>query len=637
MKRLCMFFLCLIGINQSLAFQSDEIVLATIGDLEIKSGELVYAYQKNNDQEDHLHYDSLKKYLSRYINFKLKVLEAKALGYDTVAALKEELYGYISQIRKPYLANDELEEKLIRQIHNRMKIEIDASHILISVKPNATPTDTLRAYRLIDSLKLATNSQEKFEALAKQFSQDGSARNGGSLGWFTTMDMVGPFENAAYETETGEVSEIVRTRFGYHIVYVNRKRASKGKLKTSHIFFSDQRRSDSEMETFANVIYDSLKSGAAWNYMARKYSQDNKTKMNGGQLPFARIKQLPDDFMDIAYSLEHVGDLSRPEKTQFGWHIVRLDALEPIPAFSEISRDIANSLEKSGRNSLNDNELLKKLKNENDYTQNKRSLKNAITALSGLNEDSIQLLNSSVLFTLGEKTITTKSFLDFIPSRNIALSDDILESLYTDFEKETILAYEDSIAPTKYPEYGYLLKEYEEGLLLFEIMQEEVWNKALLDSVGAKSYYNKNKRKYTVEKRLVIQSVSGLNDEAINKLMTIYSGNDQTLPLEDVAKQQLASSDVALLKIVKRTIKVSEIPNFDPVGLESGNWIRDSTTEEHYFIEEIIPAGHYAFHEIRGLVISDYQDFLDKEWVRQLRQKKKLKINKKGLKSISSN
>lgn len=632
MKGVFTLMIGLISTINSVAFQSGDLRVATIDDHVISSSELLYAFKKNRSETEELHIDSLKAYLDNYINFKLKVLEAKALGYDTVESFRLELQGYLSQIRKPYLENPEAEEKLIAETHRRMQIEIDASHLLIKVNPNASPQDTLEAYTFIDSLRNTISSRENFEALAKRYSQDGSAQNGGKLGWFSAMDMVGQFENAAYNTAVNQVSEITKTQFGYHILYVNRIRPSRGRLKTSHIFFSSQGRSLEAAETFAKSIYDSLKNGADWNAMARKYSDDNRTKMNGGELPWARIKQLPDDFFDIAYELKEVNDFSNPAQTKFGWHIVRLNDEEPIGSLMDSRAEIEQQLKRSGRNVLANDQLIKKLKVENNFRQDQASLTTYLNAISE-RELSQELLESS-LFQIGEKHFLVIDFVNTLPSQNIALNSSIISSLYMEFERKSIIAFEDSIAPYKYPEYGFLRQEYEDGLLLFEIMQQEVWNRAIEDSIGAKQYYESNLNQYKSERRASTKVVTSQNQSILQKLIeTPNNGNS----IEAIIDEVLTDQEQLLLKIVKRTIKASEISKFGPTELKSGSWIENSDATEYYFIEKMIPAGYFSYDEIKGQVLSEYQDFLEQEWIKELRTNRSINIYEDSLQEITKN
>jgi len=613
-------------------FQSDPIIIAKVNNYEITASELLYAFQKNRSQNDELHLDSLKKYLDNYIDFKLKVQAARTLGYDTLQNYKTELEGYISQIRKPYLENPEAEEKLINEIHRRKQVEINASHLLIKLIPNASPKDSLKAYKFVDSLRLSVKSKEQFESLARRFSQDGAGQNGGKLGWFSAMDMVGPFENAAYKTKTNQVSQVVRTQFGYHILFVNQKRPSRGSLKTSHIFFSSRGRSEDAVRQLAESVYDSLKNGADWNTMARKYSDDNRTKMNGGQLPWARIKQLPDDFYDIAYGIKSVNGISKPSKTSFGWHIVKLNDQRPIGDLSEERIVIEQQLKRSGRNTLNDDQLIKKLKRENGFQQDAQSLNTSLLAIekSSLNDE----INQQVLFVLGEKVFRVNDLVNSLPSQKITLNSTIVRSIYSQFERKSIIAYEDSIAPIKYPDYGYLVKEYEEGLLLFEIMQQEVWNKALEDSLGARRYYQNHLEQYKTEARVSVSVVTGEDITLIERLKksTIEEGS-----IEKVVQSNFTKQERMLLKIVKRTVKASEIHRFGSTELKSGSWIENPDVSEYYFLEEIIPRGYFAYDEIKGRVLSDYQDHLEAQWIKELRMQSLLEIDTRALERIIEN
>ncbi len=635
MKRVFILICFLISIHQSRAYQSKGLLLAKIDSLEIRSGEFLYAYKKNRDTTEVLNYDSLNSYLEQYINFKLKVLEAKSLGYDTRPSFQQELAGYISQIRKPYLNNPKTEQRLVKLIHKRMQEEIQASHILIRVESNAPPSDTLKAYMLVDSLRRLVKDENSFAQLARQNSQDGSAKTGGKLGWFTALDMVSPFEDMAYKTKVNTVSGIAKTRFGYHILYITNRRPSKGKLKTSHIFFSNQNRNSATSLALANQVYDSLVQGVEWNKMARKYSDDNRTKMNGGQLPLSRIKQLPDDFMDIAYSLDHIGEISKPSQTQFGWHIVRLDEVEPIPEFGVAQSEIAQNLKRIGRNSYNTEELLNKLKSENGYSANEVLLESVIKSI---NSNGIEAYNgdaNQTIFNIGKKQVRLKEFIEFLPSRKITPNINTLKSFYKQFEQETILSHEDSIAPQKYPEFGYLLKEYEEGLLLFEVMQQKIWNKALEDSLGIKKYHNDHFKNYREDKRFVIRALSSSNKSIIEKITRVYTDNNSSL--DSIFSYSLSQKERSLLKIAKRTINANEMPNFETVGLKKGSWVENPETEEVYFIDKVIPSGYSTLDEVRGLVISDFQDYLEKQWIQQLRKKREVRVFKKALKKLAIN
>ena len=226
-------------IFQQNLFSQKANPIVTIDNLSISYEELIYTYQKNRDTTQALSYDSLRSYLEQYIEFKLKVLEAYDLGLDQKPSFQDELQSYISQVKKPYLENSSLEEAKLKAIYKRLQWEVNAAHILIKVDPMTPPRDTLLAFNKLDSIRRLVTDSRSFSILAKQNSQDGSARRGGDLGWFTAFHMVSPFEDAAYALNVGEVSQVFRTRFGFHILMLNDKEQLKAKF-VFHIYFCQE-------------------------------------------------------------------------------------------------------------------------------------------------------------------------------------------------------------------------------------------------------------------------------------------------------------------------------------------------------------------------------------------------------------
>ncbi len=626
-------FTCFLLAFPFFSLKAQQSIVATVDDEAISAQELLYAFNKNRSKAQSIAYDSLYNYLQQYINFKLKVRAARNAGLDTATAFQEELKGYIAQVRKPYLDNPEAEEALLKETYRRMQTEINAAHILLKLSPTASPADTLKAYTFLDSLRNTIGSAAEFQEMARRFSEDGSAPTGGQLGWFGAMHMVAPFEDAAYSTEKGKVSNVVRSNFGYHLVYVNDKRPNRGRVKTSHLFFSKQRGSEAA-KSRAESIYDSLKNGADWNVMARKYSDDQGTKFEGGKLPWAGSRQLPDDYLNIAFELNTPGEWTTPQETQFGWHIVRLDDKQPLEPYEVKKGEISVLLKRMGRSVLEEDKLLKKLKKESNFTQSKDSLEIIFNQISGLDKE--QILSTEVanklLFTHGGRPATVARFVDQLPGFNVRYTKDQLIESYFRFEKNFIIAHEDSIAPTKYPEYGFLLKEYEEGLLLFEIMQQKVWNKAVGDSLGLEAYYQKHKKKYNIDERVQCLIISNYEASALQHILS-KKVPEEALKNPEEFLSQLTESETEALKFAKRNLLVSELSNFDPAKNQPGDWLISEQNNACLYLK-LLPAGPQPLNEIKGLVMSDYQEQLDKEWVKKLRQNAKVKINKQALKAL---
>ena len=621
---------------ETLARQNNPTV-ATIDKTEISAGELLYAYNKNRNTDLPIHYDSLKDYLDQYINFKLKVLEAYERNLHQNEAFQQELNSYISQIRKPYLQNNRTEEALVQEAYERMQWEINASHILLRVAPNAEPADTLAAYQKLDSLKGTISNATEFAEAARKLSQDGSAKDGGKLGWFSAFMMVYPFETAAYNTAKNTVSEICRTEFGYHLVFVNDKRPARGKVRVSHIFLSNQKHGSPTAKKLAQQAYDSLQAGANWRDVVVRYSDDNNTKMKNGALPFVGLRQLPDDFLDIAFSIEKLGEYTAPRATQFGWHIVRLDAKQPLPALSEMRPEIERQIKQSGRNQLSEPKLLAKIKAENGF----KTSDNQQTVLAKLAEQNLkslpyQNLKKQPLFELLSEPVTAYELKQYLLPTDSVWSEARLKKAYPQFERSYLLYVEDSLAPHKYPEYKYLMQEYEEGLLLFEIMQKEVWDKALEDSVGQMNYYKTNLDQYTAEERYATTRINGLSAEMHAQVKTELKNQTNIEDYKAFLSDKIGQNEASKLKFAKTTISKSEIPNFEAFAVNQGGFIPSNNTTELIHINRVLKAGYYEFEEIRGRVISDYQQALEQKWNAELRQKRIITINENVLKQLSN-
>lgn len=308
-----------------------ETPVFTINDTEVYPEELLYAYEKSNKNKGSS--EPLEDYLDLYINFKLKVEDAKNEGLDTLSSYKNELKGYLEDIKKPYLTSQKVNNELIQETYQRLQSEINASHILVRVEESAPPEDTLTAFNKIKEIREKFLNGENFGQLAQKNSEDPSARsNNGDLGWFTAFQMVYPFESAAYETKAGEVSPIIRTKFGYHIIKVNEKRETLGRIKLAHImlrFPSNANKQDSaKVFQKINQISEELSQGADWFALAAKYSEDLNTKNQGGSLPWFGAGNLPKSLEQVAFELNQINEVSRPVKSPYGWHILKLEEKE---------------------------------------------------------------------------------------------------------------------------------------------------------------------------------------------------------------------------------------------------------------------------------------------------------------------
>lgn len=628
--------------------QKNEVVVMHIDGKPINVSEFKNIYEKNNPNPDYSK-EALDEYLDLFVNFKLKVAEARNEGYDTIPSITRELKGYRTQLAQPYLVDKQMTEGLIKEAYDRLQQEVKASHILVKLPPKATPEDTLKAYnKIIELRNQVVNERKDFSSVAKKSSDDPSAsQNGGSLGYFTALQMVYPFENAAYETKVGEVSKPVRTRFGYHILKVHDKRPARGKMTAAHIMIAlDKNPSESDLkdaENKINEIYDMLKDGDDFAEMASKYSDDNSSKMRGGRLPefgSGTQQRMVPEFEDAAFGLKNDGSFSEPFKTQFGYHIVQRVSLDPLPSYEKMKPDLKSKINKDSRSEKTKNSFIQKLKNEykfKDYSEKRMSEIISFVDSSIFNfEWKVPELTSKnmtkKIFKFSDKEYSGDQFLSFLENNQRRYRSKSIEEWvknpYNSFVDEEIYNYESERLEDKYPDFCQLMMEYRDGILLFEITEDKVWGKAMKDTTGLKKFYeaHKNEHMWPVRYNIVYFDC---NSKDVAELVMERLKND--ISEDSIAKEVNQSS--ALNAVVKKGLFTNEeIPMFNlSVAEQKGSGIYGvEEFNDKYFVFNIIEVQEprvKELNEIRGTMTSAYQNELEKEWIENLRAKYEVKVH----------
>jgi peptidyl-prolyl cis-trans isomerase SurA len=614
----------------------------TVNKKAVTTGEFIYLYRKNHQNKpEEFTREKIQEYLDLFINFKLKVEEARARGYDTTAAFNKEYNSYKEELRKPYLPDNTLSDSLARQTYERMKEDVNASHILIEVKADATPQDTLAAYNKIMDLRMQAMGGADFGKLASQYSEDPSARsNRGNLGYFTAMQMVYPFESAAYRTKTGEISMPVRTRFGYHLVKVEDRRPARGEVEVSHIMIrtGDGKDNDKTKNTIFEV-YDQVRAGVKWEELCKQYSEDPGSKDNGGRLrPFGSgaMASVP-AFEQVAFALNKPGDVSDPFQTQFGWHIMRLERKIPLAPYAEMATALKTRVNRDERTQISRQALQAKLRRDFDWKENAAAkthvLAQADTSLRHAKwKAPAGYPDQEVLFTLQGKPVRSAEFLSYVAGNQRPSSqqpDKYFESLYNNFIDSRITMLLEERIMRNNPDFQMLLTEYYEGILLFDIMEKEVWNKASADSVGQEKFFRENMAKYKAGERARAVLYSASSRDTRDQLLARVQAGDTT---------QL---DAYVLTNKLRT----EAANFEKdekAVISKVNWAKGVYGAENngvfyvVWIKGILAPGSKTFQEARPSVISDYQGFLEKEWLGRLKKKFPVKLDKKGKEYVFS-
>ena len=627
------------------AQKNESATFIDFGDEKITKAEFKRVYNKNNNGEM-VSKSTVDEYLELYINFKLKVLEAESRGLDTNAEFMKELAGYRAQLAQPYMSADNVLEDLKKEAYNRLQEDIRASHILIAVKENASPEDTLAAYKKAEEVKKKLKNGGDFSALAMEYSDDPSAKtNGGDLGYFTAFYMVYPFESAAYNTKEGEISEIVRSKFGYHVLKVTDRREAVGNVTVAHILISsDPELSKTENpEGKINEIYSKIEAGESFEDMAAQFSDDTRTSSKGGVLPAFGVSRMVPEFEAEAYELKEPGDISSPFQTQYGWHIIKLIKKQPIGSFEEIENELSAKVEKDSRSNLQEGAVLKKIKTEYGFSENLSERDDYYKAIDNSyfednwSPNSLEKLNKT-LFTIGEKEVSQSDFTAFLAKTQRKRKPMDIKVLvnrkYNELKDKEIIAYKDAKLDEEYPEFKALMEEYHDGILLFNLTDEVVWSKAVNDSAGLESFYESNKEKYKWEKRVDAIVFSARNNELAEATKKMLQTQD-SIDVIAIADEVNATSQLNLKYEMKKYQK-GENETVDAVEWVEGiskNIEKDGRIAFVY-IKEVLEPSYKTIEDSRGIITSDYQEYLEKEWIKSLREEYSFSVDQNLLKSL---
>lgn len=639
------------------AQDSDPVILNVAGE-EISRSEFLNVYMKNNVNSEVLDRKSLEEYMELYINFRLKVKEAEALGLDTVRSFRDELAGYRKQLAQPYLIDEEMNKSLLQEAYDRKKTDIRASHILIRVDRNAAPADTLVAYKKVMNLRKRILKGEDFGKVAMEASDDLSARdrqmegrtikgNLGDLGYFTVFDMVYPFETGAYNTPVGEVSMPVRSDFGYHLIKVTDRKPALGRVQVAHIMMrlpADASAEDSaRIAAKAMEVYTRILNGEDFAHMAEQNSDDKSTASKGGVLPWFGANKMIPEFISEITKLKNLNDVTKPFLTSFGWHIVKLLDRKDIGAYEDVVNELKQSLTRSDRAKKSEEALLNRIRREYKYTENLKArddfykvVTDTIFSAKWSAQQAAGL--KKTIMTIGRQSFSQQDFANWLAkNQRKRAKEDIrtfVNGMFTTFVNETLLAYEDSRLESKYPDFKMLVKEYRDGILLFELTDQKIWSKAVKDTTGLEAFYNQNKGNYMWEQRLdaTVYTLESTDDKMIAGLRkAIAEGLTDTEMLT-----RFNTDTTSLLTIDHRKFQKGDDELIDSLEWKPGLAPEsiDDGKVRLVNIHALLSPEPRKLNEARGLITADYQNYLEQEWIRELRARYPFKVYDEVLSSI---
>lgn len=637
MKSLFSFCICLVCFVFVSNAQIENEVLFKINEDEFKVDAFINSYQKNSNLRVS-ESEPLEQHLERFINFQLKLKSAYAFQLDTLSSFQKEFDRYYKQIADNYISNGEVTEALIRETYNRTKTEVRASHILLNIPKNHE--DTTEVYQKALMLKKRLDNGEDFEGLARQFSEDPSAKsNGGDLNWFNTFKMVYEFEDAAYKLGVGEVSRPVRSQFGYHIIKKTGERPSKGTLKTAHIMLLP---SDSlqDPEVRINKIYNRLQDGEDFHELAKTYSQDPNTADKGGYVsPFSLGGLNSKTYENESYKLENEGDYTRPFKTRFGWHIVKLIETIPLKPYDEVKDEYKKRLKSSSRSKVLVSKIKEDLENLYEVKINEEAKAHFLNLMDERFAKGkwsyLQKGNSdpNYIIKVEDTEIDYKTFGEYLERQQRSLSKFpgnkfILEEAINDLVYSELLACHKTQLPEINQDFKNRIEDYKNGILIFDYMTAKIWEPVSEDTLSQKKYYAAHKSDFVADEKVNGQLYTSKEKKALKRLKRILKNKEE----EDTLALNLPKN--VILEQVTLKTSSSKLPeNFQakeglsPVYKHSDQFLMMN-------VESVEKSRVLEFDEVKGKIISILQEENENNTISELRQKYDVVVNANVLKKV---
>lgn len=644
-------------------FGQNDKTLLVIENQKVPVSEFLDIYTKNNKNVDYSK-ASIDEYLDLFINYKLKLMEIQRLRLDTQKNFINEFQKYRDQLAQSYLIDKNTVDKLLNEAYSRMQNDVRVSHILVKLSPYANPKDTLKAYNKALEIRKKLLNGADFTKLAIEMSDDNSARdqntadgrlipgNGGDLGYFNVFNMLYEFESAAYNLNVGEISLPVRTPVGYHIIKLTEKHPAIYRFKIAHILLmyppNATAQNKESIKAKADSIYKEILHGADFAELANLHSDDKGSANKGGELPWLTPFRLVPSFVKPIYS-HNPGDYIPPVETFYGWHIIKLIDKQSPPEFASVKQELLTKLYKDPRYLLAQKKIADSLKQVYKIQYDKKLLVNIAKSINkdsllkrSFNESQIPNLDN-ILVKIDDNSIYIKDFANYI-KKNQSLftnTDDIqifVNKMFDNFLNDKILEIEKENLENKNPKFAAQINDYKEGILIFNLMDQNIWSKAMKDTAGLKAYYETIKNKYLTDEKAKI-GIFKTNDAKIAKKV------QKTLQ-KNIKKSQY-NPNLILSKINKKNNVVSydsiviETKKLADIGLEKNvNAIltkENNNSYEIYWLQDIIAPQPKSLDEVRGLVISEYQTYLEKQWINELRNRYHWQVNEEVLKSLYKN
>ncbi|WP_137401173.1 peptidylprolyl isomerase [Echinicola rosea] len=634
-------------VSQSTPPSDGPQYLLTVGNENVPAEEFMHMLSKNREfdqQEDKLSKEEFEENFELFLNYKLKVKEAEALGMDESVEFLREFNAFKEDLKRPYSLETSLQEGEIRKAYSRMQDVVHAQHILLRFPGNSSREDSVAVFRMAVKLKERAEAGEVFSKLAEEYSQDPSVKNNqGDLGYFTSLQMVYPFEDAVYQLKPGQVSDPVLTDFGYHVIKLLDRKPNPGQVKVSHILIrtdpTDPISEDRAKRRITDIYGALQKEDTSWEEVCQLFSEDVGTKENGGELPWFGVGAFLKEFEDAAFGLTEIGEISSPVKTSYGYHIIRLEDEKPLAPYEELEESLKSKILRDSRSVLINSQVTAIQKSRYNFVENgplvavaKEQVTGQPKGLKDLREVyTAQNLLDSTLFTIDGESKKVGDFVDFVEQDEVVVKVERKEPFDAWFKKFVEISLdqaEEADLLANNDDFRLLVNEYREGILLFNLMNERVWQKALKDTAGLMEYFEGHRDQYMWEERAEALIVKVLAPEAEGPVREYLANTRYQGGLKEALEDHLSTLSTLSYKVDEGVFEVHNDPILKTLEIQSGLQEVEVNNKPYIvLLGKQYPAGPKAFEETRGQVIKDYQEHLNQSLISVLKQNFIVQIN----------
>jgi peptidyl-prolyl cis-trans isomerase SurA len=624
---------------------NSPVPLLIVGNEEVYPEEFLHIISKSREfqtKDEKLDPEEFEKNLELFINYKLKVKEAENLGLDKVVEFDREFEIFKEDLIKPFLIKNSIQEGELRKAYNRMQEVVKASHILLQFPNNASTEDSIAVFRMAEKLKKDAENGADFNDLALEYSDDPSAKeNKGSLGYFTSLQMVYQFEDAAFSLSPGQISDPVLSDFGYHIIKLEDKKPNPGEIRVSHILVRSQTgdpvSEERSLRKIGDIYTELQKPETTWEEVCSMYSEDMATKDSGGDLPWFSIGAVVPDFERVAFSLQDEGEISPPVKSPYGFHIIRLNEKKPLASYEDMEPAIKSKILRDSRSTLIQSQVISIQKSRFGFRENGKTIQTLANIFDrgsrteAFKTVSEQNLQDSVMFVVGGQTKSVTDFVDFLQSENRNFRSPEkgnFENLYEKFLQNSLNEAEEAYLLANNEDYRLLIQEYRDGILLFSLMNEHVWQKAIEDSLGQLKYYEENNSRYQWKERINALIVKVGQEEVIPSVRRFLADKKYQPNLEDRLENTFLADNPLAFAIEDGLYELENHPVVKKANFSKTVQEINHDGRVHFLVLGTrVPASPKKFEETRGKVIQDYQEFLEKNMISRLKEKYLIQIN----------